>query len=52
MVKKAVTWLAIAFAVFYLLTQPASAAVAVRSAGHALMQAADQIAAFFTNLAS
>jgi hypothetical protein len=51
MVKKVLTWLVVAFLVFYLLSQPVEAAKAVRGVGDGLAHAASQLAAFFTNLA-
>jgi len=50
MVKKALTWLAIAFAAFYLLSQPVEAANAVKAAGDGMVSAAEQLATFFSNL--
>lgn len=50
MVKKIVTWLAIGFAVFYLISQPTQAAGAVKGAGNGLRHAANQIVLFFSNL--
>ncbi len=51
MVKKILGWLAIAFAVFYLLSQPVEAANAVKAVGNGLVQAAEQLARFFSSLA-
>jgi hypothetical protein len=48
--KKVLTWVAIAFAVFYVLSQPTDAAAAVESAGNGLRTAADAIATFFNAL--
>lgn len=50
MVKKVLTWAAIAFAVFYLVSQPVAAASAVHSAGQGLQQIANQLVQFFTHL--
>ncbi len=50
MVRKVITWLAVAFVVFYLLSQPVQAATAVRNVGDGLVQAANQLAQFFTAL--
>ena len=49
--KRLLTLAVIAFAVFYLLTQPASAADAVRGAGGVLQNAFDAIITFFNQLA-
>ena len=48
--KKVLTWVAIAFALFYVLSAPDDAANAVKSAGNGLRNAADAIAAFFNAL--
>lgn len=50
MVKRVITWLVVAFLVFYLLSQPAEAAKAVKGVGNGLAHAAAQLAAFFTHL--
>ncbi len=50
MVKKVLGWLAIAFAVFYLLSQPVEAANAVKAVGDGMVNAAQQLATFFSNL--
>lgn len=50
MIKKIATWLVIAFIIFFLLTQPAQSAEAVKSVGNGLHHAADQLAQFFSNL--
>ena len=52
MAKKVLTWLAVAFAVFYVLAKPTEAAAAVESAGAGLRVAGDAIATFFTALAN
>lgn len=48
--KKVLTYLAAAFVVFYLFTQPASAAVAVRGVVSGVTQGANQLALFATSL--
>ena len=50
MVKKVLAWLAVAFVVFYLLSQPREAAAAVRTAGNGLATAAERLATFFSSL--
>ncbi len=50
--RKAVILLAIAFAVFYLVSQPEGAADAVRGAFDAVIAAFDAIARFFGALAN
>ena len=50
--KKGVTLLVIAFALFYLVTQPEGAAAAVRGAFDAVAQAFSAIIRFFEALAS
>jgi len=49
-VKKLVAWLVIAFALFYVIQAPESSARMVRSAGHALGDAAQSLAAFVGSL--
>jgi hypothetical protein len=49
-VKKILTWLVIAFALFYVIQAPESSARMVRSAGHALGDAAQSLAAFVGSL--
>jgi large-conductance mechanosensitive channel len=49
--KKVVTWLVIAFAVFYVIQAPEASAELVRSAGNALGSAASSLAAFVGSLA-
>ncbi|WP_185844590.1 hypothetical protein [Nonomuraea sp. WAC 01424] len=39
-----------AFAIFYLFTRPAQAAAAVNGAFNGVMQGADRLAVFFTNI--
>lgn len=51
MVKKVLGWLAIAFAVFYLLSQPVEAANAIKAVGNGMVQGAEQLAKFFSSLA-
>ena len=51
MLKKVITWLAIAFVVFYVIKAPESSADIVRSAGQALGDAASSLAAFVGSLA-
>ena len=48
--KKVVTWLVIAFAVFYVIQAPEESAEMVRSAGNALGSAASSFAAFVGSL--
>jgi hypothetical protein len=50
--KKGLALVVAAFAAFYLLTQPESAADAVRGAVGAVMEAFDQIVRFITRLFS
>jgi hypothetical protein len=49
--KKVLTWLAVAFIVFYVIKAPESSANIVRSAGQALGDAASSLAAFVGSLA-
>jgi len=49
-VKKILTWLAIGFAVFYVLTAPQDAAGAVRAAAGGLEDAAGSLSEFFSSL--
>jgi hypothetical protein len=49
-VKKVVSYTAIAFVAFYLLTRPATSADAVKGAMNTLVSAADSLAQFFTAL--
>ncbi|MGH3356209.1 MAG: hypothetical protein ACRDOJ_09950 [Nocardioidaceae bacterium] len=49
--KKGLTLLVVAFAAFYLLTQPEGAAGAIQGAGEAVMSAFEQIVRFVTALA-
>ncbi len=50
-VKKVLTWLALAFVVFYVISAPEDSADFVRTAGHALGDAASSLASFFESLA-
>jgi hypothetical protein len=50
--KKGITFLVIAFALFYLVTQPEGAATAVKVAISAIVTAFDAIIKFFNALAS
>jgi hypothetical protein len=49
--KKVVAWLVLVFAVFYVIQAPEESARFVRSAGQALGDAAESIAAFIGSLA-
>ena len=49
--KKVLTWLVIAFALFYVIQAPEASAQLVRSAGNALGDAAQSLAAFVGSLA-
>ena len=49
--KKVLTWLALAFVVFYLIKAPESSADIVRNAGEALGNAASSLADFVGELA-
>ena len=48
--KKVLTWLVIAFALFYVIQAPEASAQLVRSAGNALGDAAQSLAAFVGSL--
>jgi hypothetical protein len=50
MLKKVLTWLVIAFAVFYVIQAPEASADLVRNAGSALGDAAQSLAQFFGSL--
>ena len=50
MLKKVLTWLALAFVVFYVIQRPEDAAGIVRSAGSALGDAASSLSAFVGSL--
>jgi hypothetical protein len=49
-VKKVLTWLVIAFALFYVIQAPEASAQLVRNAGNALGDAAQSLAAFVGSL--
>ncbi len=49
--KKVLTWLALAFVIFYIISAPESSAHMVRSAGQAIGDAATSLASFFESLA-
>jgi hypothetical protein len=49
--KKVLAWLAIAFAIFYVISAPEQSAALVRRAGLALGDAASSLATFFQSLA-
>lgn len=51
MVKKVLIWLVIAFAAFYLFSQPTGAANAVRGAAGAVVSAFGSVITFFSSLA-
>lgn len=48
--KKILTWLVVAFVVFYVIQAPEASAQLVRTAGHALGDAAQSLAAFVGSL--
>jgi hypothetical protein len=48
--KKVLTWLAVAFVLFYLFTQPTQAANAVKSLGHGIALAGHQLLIFLSSL--
>jgi large-conductance mechanosensitive channel len=48
--KKVITWLIVAFVVFYVIRDPDRSAEVVKSAGHALGNAASSLAAFVGSL--
>ena len=48
--KKVVTWLIVAFVVFYVIRAPDQSAQIVKNAGHALGAAASSLAAFVGSL--
>jgi hypothetical protein len=48
--KKVVTWLVVAFVVFYVIQAPEQSAQLVRNAGNALGDAASSLAAFVGSL--
>ncbi|WP_336209166.1 hypothetical protein [Nonomuraea sp. LPB2021202275-12-8] len=49
-VKKVITYVIVAFVVFYLFTRPAEAAAAVSGVFDGIVQGANQLAVFFTNV--
>ncbi|MFG2072772.1 hypothetical protein SAMN05421874_1355 [Nonomuraea maritima] len=49
-VKKVITYVAVAFVVFYLLSRPAEAATAVNSVFDGIVAGANQLAVFFTGV--
>jgi hypothetical protein len=49
--KRVLTWLLLAFALFYVIQAPEASAQLVRTAGHALGDAAQSLAAFVGSLA-
>ena len=48
--KKVVTWVIVAFVIFYVIQAPERSAAVVKSAGHALGDAASSLAAFVGSL--
>jgi hypothetical protein len=50
-VKKLLTWLALAFVIFYVISAPESSAEFVRTAGQAIGDAATSLASFVESLA-
>jgi hypothetical protein len=51
MMKKVLSWLAIAFVIFYIIQAPEQSAAFVRRAGTAIGDAASSLADFFESLA-
>jgi hypothetical protein len=51
-VKKVATYVAVAFVIFYLFTQPTAAAAAVRGMFSGITTGAERLSTFFTSLAS
>ena len=51
MMKKVLTWMAIAFVIFYVIQAPEQSAAFVRSAGNAIGDAASSLADFVQSLA-
>ena len=49
-VKKVLTYVAVAFVIFYLLTRPAEAATAVKNMLGGITTGAERLSAFFTSL--
>lgn len=52
MVKKVLTWGLIIFLVFFVVSRPDAAALAVKSIGNGLLSVGESFGAFFTNLVS
>jgi hypothetical protein len=50
LLKKVLSWLVVAFVIFYIIQRPEDAATIVRSAGSALADAATSVAAFVGSL--
>jgi large-conductance mechanosensitive channel len=48
--KKVVTWLVVAFVIFYVIQAPERSAAVVKNAGHAVGDAASSLAAFVGSL--
>lgn len=48
--KKVVTWVIVAFVIFYVIQAPERSAAVVKNAGHALGDAASSLAAFVGSL--
>jgi hypothetical protein len=49
-IKKIVAWLVLLFIIFFILTQPATAASLLRSVGNGIADAVSALAAFFQSL--
>ncbi|MGI8628097.1 MAG: hypothetical protein ACR2J5_16250 [Geodermatophilaceae bacterium] len=49
-IKKIVAWLVLLFIIFFILTQPATAASLLRSVGNGITDAVSALAAFFQSL--
>ncbi|MEU4579368.1 MULTISPECIES: hypothetical protein [Nonomuraea] len=49
-VKKVITYVAVAFVIFYLFTRPAEAAAAVNGVFDGIVQGANQLAVFFSSV--
>ncbi|GAA2880294.1 hypothetical protein [Nonomuraea rubra] len=49
-VKKVITYVAVAFVVFYLFTRPEQAAAAVNGVFAGIIQGADRLAVFFSSV--
>lgn len=52
MIKKALTWLIIAFVIFFIVSRPDAAAAVVKGIGGGLMVAANGFGNFFSSLVS